>query len=76
MYSSSLKCGTVIPIHKRGTQTLLRKDYRPISLISIVSKIHENGMHAQIYTYVEKYISPYLFVLAQSQLTYPKHLTA
>ena len=103
MYPSSLKCGTVIPIRKQDTQTLMKKDYRPISLIPIVSKIYEKGMHDQIYTYVEKYLSPYLFgfrrnhntarcltimiemwkkgwtkskVLVQSQLTYPKHLTA
>ena len=61
MYPSSLKCGTVIPIRKQDTQTLLKKEYRPISLIPIVSKIYEKGMHDQIYSYVEKYLSPYLF---------------
>ena len=52
MYPSSLKCGTVIPIHKQDTQTLLKKDDRPISLIPTVSKIYEKGMHDQIYSYV------------------------
>ena len=69
MYPSSLKCGTVIPIRKQDTQTLLKKDYRPISLIPIVSKIYEKGMHDQIYTSVEKYLSPYLFGFRKNHST-------
>ena len=69
MYPSSLKCGTVIPIRKQDTQTLLKKDYRPISLIPIVSKIYEKGMHGQIYTYVEKYLPPYLFGFRKNHST-------
>jgi len=60
-YPSSLKLGTVTPINKKSTKTLLKKDYRPVSLIPIVSKLYEKEMYDQIYAYVDQFISPYLF---------------
>ena len=39
LYPISLKVGTVTPINKKSTQTLLKKDQRPVSLIPIVSKL-------------------------------------
>ena len=60
-YPSSLKRGTVTPINKKTTRTLLKKDYRPICLIPIISKLYEKNMYDQIYSYVDKFLSPYLF---------------
>ena len=60
-YPSSLIRGTVTPINKKTTRTLLKKDYRPISLIPNISKLYEKNMHDQIYSYVDKFLSPYLF---------------
>ena len=60
-YPSSLKRGTVTTINKKTTRTLLKKDYRPISLIPIISKLYEKNMYDQIYSYVDKFLSPYLF---------------
>ena len=60
-YPSSLKVGTVTPINKKTTQTLLKKDQRPVSLIPIVSKLFERKMYDEIYTYIETFLSPFLF---------------
>ena len=60
-YPSLLKQGTVIPINKKSTKTLNMKDYRPITLTPIISKLFEKDMYDQILLYMDKYLSPYLF---------------
>ena len=60
-YPGPLKLGTVTPINKKSTKTLLKKDYRPITLTPIISKLFEKGMYDQISSYMDKYLSPYLF---------------
>ena len=59
-YPTSLKLADVTPIHKKHEKTLL-KNYRPVSLIPITSKIFEKNMYNEIYGYIEQYLSPYLF---------------
>ena len=59
-YPLSLKIADVIPIHKKDEKTLLI-NYRPVSLIPIVSKLFERNMHNQVVTYIDKFLSPYLF---------------
>ena len=61
LYPNSLKLGTVAPINKKSTQTLLKKDQRPVNLIPIVSKLYEKNMYDEIYAYIDKFLSPYLF---------------
>ena len=41
--------------------TTLMKNYRPVSLIPIVSKLFERDIYDQILLYTDKYLSPYLF---------------
>ena len=41
----------VTPIHKKGDKNLV-KNYRPISLLPICSKIFENFLSAQLYSYL------------------------
>ena len=60
-FSTSLKLGTITPIEKTAIKTLLKKVYRPVSLIPIVSKLYERNMYGQVYTYVDQFLSPYLF---------------
>ena len=60
-YPCSLKLGTITPINKKTTTTRLKKDYRPVSLIPIISKLYEKSMYDQIYAHVDKFLSPYLF---------------
>ena len=60
-FPDSLKEGTVTPINKTSKRTTLKKDYRPINLLPLVSKIYERNMFVQMYDYIDKYLSPYLF---------------
>ena len=60
MYPVNLKLADVTPIHKKDETTLM-KNYRPVSLIPIVSKLFERDMYNQILSYIDKFLSPYLF---------------
>ena len=59
-YPENLKLADVIPVHKKEETTLL-KNYRPISLIPIFSKLYERNMCNQIISYIDNFLSPYLF---------------
>ena len=59
-YPPSLKAADVTPIHKKDEKTAL-KNYRPVSLIPIVSKLFERNMYDQIILYINRFHSPYLF---------------
>ena len=37
------------------------KNYRPVSLLPIVSKLFERNMYNQILAYIDKFLSPHLF---------------
>ena len=51
-YRTSLKIADVIPIHKKDEKTLA-KNYRPVSLITAVSKLFERNMHTEIIDFIE-----------------------
>ena len=51
---------TLPPIHKKD-DTTLKKNYRPVSLIPVVSKLFERDTYNQILSYIDKFLSPYLF---------------
>ena len=59
-YPISLKVADVTPLHKKNEKILLKK-YRPVSLIPIVSKLFERNMLNQILSYINTFLSPYLF---------------
>ena len=59
-YPTSLKIADVIPIHKKDEKTLA-KNYRPVSLIPVVSKLFERNMHTEIIDFIENSLSPFLF---------------
>ena len=50
----------VIPIHKENETTLL-KNYRPVSLLEVVSTSFERIMFEEILKYIDIYLSPYIF---------------
>ena len=60
IYPEQLKLADVTPIHKKEDKTL-KKNYRPVSLIPVVSKLFERDMYNQILSYIENFLSPYLF---------------
>ena len=59
-FPRSLKLADITPIHKKEDKTLM-KNYRPISLLPVISKIFERNMYNQILAYINKFLSPYLF---------------
>ena len=48
-----LKTAKVIPLHKKDSK-LDHLNYRPISLLSVFSKIYEKLIYSRIYSYLEK----------------------
>ena len=58
-FQSRLKCADITPIFKK-LDCISVKNYRPVSILPVVSKIFERIMQKQINEYVEKYLSPYL----------------
>ena len=58
-FPSELKLADVSPIFK-GLEGIHKENYRPVSVLPVVSKIFERIMDAQTNTYLEKYLSPYL----------------
>ena len=58
-FPSELKLADVVPAFKKEDSTLV-ENYRPISLLPVISKIFERIMLNQITTYMNEYLSPYL----------------
>ena len=55
----SLKCADVTPIHKE--KETIKKNYSPVSLLPIRSKLYERNMYNSTFLYIEKFLSPHLF---------------
>ena len=58
-FPNSLKTADITPIHKEKEKTN-KKNYRPVSILPILSKLYEGNMNEQISSYVDKILSPYL----------------
>ena len=58
-FPSELKLADVVPAFKKEDSTLV-ENYRPISLLPIISKIFDRIMLDQITRYMNGYLSPYL----------------
>ena len=59
-YPDALKAADVTPIHK-AKEKISKKNYRPVSLLPILSKVYEKNMYELVFSYFEKLMSPYLF---------------
>ena len=51
-FPSSLKIGKVIPIYKKGSQ-LDVKNYRPVTVLPVISKVIERLMYNRLYEFIE-----------------------
>ena len=62
IFPDSLKRANIVPIHKSGSRTDIRK-YRPISILPMYSKIFEKCMYTRLVSYLKNYdlISPFQF---------------
>ena len=58
-FSSQLKLADISPLHKK-LETIKKENYRPVSLLPLVSKLFERLMQKQMVAYMEKFLSPYL----------------
>ena len=50
IFPENLKIAKVVPIYKKDDQSQI-KNYRPISVLPVISKIFENAMHSQLIEY-------------------------
>ena len=58
-FPNPMKLAEITPSHKKNDKTS-KENYRPISILSSLSKIFERIMHDDIYQYMESKLSPYL----------------
>lgn len=54
IFPDCLKIAKVIPIYKKCGSKHEAKNYRPISLLNIISKIFESCLHSRLYGFLEK----------------------
>ena len=58
-FPSKLKYADLTPIFKR-LDCVLKENYRPVSILPVVSNFFERIMKKQMKEYIEKYSSPFL----------------
>ena len=58
VFPSSLKNAIITPVHKKGAKTL-KDNYRPVSILSNISKIYERILFKQMSAYFEPILSKY-----------------
>ena len=63
-FPTSFKNANVSPIYKKDSR-LEEKNYRPISILTNLSKIYERIMHSQISSYFDNILSKYQFGFRQ-----------
>ena len=56
-----MKYAIVSPIHKKDDYSY-KKNYRPVSLLPIVSKVFERLLSNNIYSYIEKSLNTTLWI--------------
>ena len=56
-FPETLKNADVVPIHKKEERTK-KENYRPVSLLPIVSKLFEREMYNQLLAFIETHLSP------------------
>ena len=54
IFPDELKIAKVIPIFKKGDKSDIN-NYRPISILPVISKIIERALHYQLYAYVNQH---------------------
>ena len=58
-FAVELKLADIIPLHKK-LETISKENYRPVSLLPVVSKIFERLMLKQIKPFMERFLSKWL----------------
>ena len=58
-FATELKVADITPLHKK-LETIYKENYRPVSLLPVVSKIFERLMLKQIQPYMDRFLSKWL----------------
>ena len=58
-FPDELKLADLTPIYKKDDPNK-SKNYRPVSVLPVVSKVFEKIMHDQISQYINSFLTPYL----------------
>ena len=58
-FPTNLKLADITPIFKKY-ENILAKNYRPVSILPVVSKVFERIMQRQMNDFIENHLSPYL----------------
>ena len=58
-FAVELKLADITPLHKK-LETIYKENFRPVSLLPVVSKIFERIMHKQMKSYIESFLSKWL----------------
>ena len=58
-FSDQLKLGDITPLHKK-LENILKENYRPVTLLPVISKLFEKLMQKQMKSYVETFLSSFL----------------
>ena len=58
-FPDTLKIAQVVPVHKKNS-TLAKGNYRPVSLLPVVSKVFERAIYSQLMEYFESKFNPLL----------------
>ena len=58
-FAGQLKLGDITPLHKK-LENILKENYRPVSLLPVVSKLFERLMQKQMKTFIETFLSSFL----------------
>ena len=53
VFPTAEKCAKITPVHKSDDKTVM-DNYRPISILPVLSKVFERIVHNQLYTYLEE----------------------
>ena len=60
VYPSFLKVQNVTPLYK-GEERTLKKNYRGVSILPVLSKLFGRELNEQMYEFIEEFLSDYLF---------------
>ena len=63
-----LKSAEITPIHKKE-DTFDKDNYWSISILPLISKVFENILHSQVYSYIQQYLNPLLYGFRQGHGT-------
>ena len=58
-FANQLKLGDITPLHKK-LENIFKENYRPVSLLPVVSKLFERLMQKQMKTFIDNFLSTFL----------------